>query len=294
MFIFLKTDIDIIQYINGELSHSSELFDTSLLHDSGFGSETQFSLGTSINGFSPSLKQEPDLTFSTLGHSHLSQPDLSPTTTDLAGHSLTQNALKSLLEFQDTRHIGVKQEPVLDPLTNGGIVADTDLDPTVALLTTELSPAALKTLLELNNSAHSSQLRQAAVRLQQIQLAKQKQLQQQLLLQQQQQRQQQLQQLRAAAAVSTVQTSGKTLATNQQQLKLILQQPLVTTVTTAPVATRISAKPQQMQQMAAVQVVSSQPMEVNAATTTTQNIGQVSLQQLQQVSGLILSSFVIN
>ena len=240
------------------------------------------------------VKQEPDLGFSAFTQA---QPDLTSPTADLTGVQFSSNAVKSLLELQETAEV-VKQEAVADPVTNGGIVADTELDPAVALLSSQLSQSALKTLLELNDSSQSAsanQIYQAAARLQQqIQLAKQKQqLQQQLLLQQQQQRQRQQQLQQAMTTITQVaQNSAVAAGNTQRQLKLILQQPLATVAST-PVSTQVSATAQQpVHQVAStqVQVVNSQPVQVTAAPATvpTQSIGQVSLQQLQQVKNRLL------
>ncbi|XP_025084954.1 sterol regulatory element-binding protein 1-like isoform X2 [Pomacea canaliculata] len=267
---------DIIRYINGELAPANDLFENAVLQD---GSDTHFTLSNQAV-----VKQEPDLSFGQ------TQANLLTSATDLTGTIFSHNALKSLLEFRDTSPVSVKQEEsTVDVVTNGGLIADTELDPAVTLLT-QLTPSGLKTLLELNDNVQTNQLRQAAVRLhQQMQLAKQKQqIQQQLLLQQQRQQQLQLAMSKVAAAAQS--NSVATTLPSQQQLKLILQQPLVTTVTTAPVTTQVAPKPQQVTQVAQVQVVNSQPLEVSSGTATTQSIGQVSLQQLQQ---LLLQSQLI-
>lgn len=251
------------------MAPANDLFENAVLQD---GSDTHFTLSNQAV-----VKQEPDLSFGQ------TQANLLTSATDLTGTIFSHNALKSLLEFRDTSPVSVKQEEsTVDVVTNGGLIADTELDPAVTLLT-QLTPSGLKTLLELNDNAQTNQLRQAAVRLhQQMQLAKQKQqIQQQLLLQQQRQQQLQLAMSKVAAAAQS--NSVATTLPSQQQLKLILQQPLVTTVTTAPVTTQVAPKPQQVTQVAQVQVVNSQPLEVSSGTATTQSIGQVSLQQLQQV-----------
>lgn len=269
------------------------MFDTPLLQD-GI-QDPHFGLGPPTISSTPLVKQEPDLGFSAFTQA---QPDLTSPTADLTGVQFSSNAVKSLLELQETAEV-VKQEAVADhPVTNGGIVADTELDPAVALLSSQLSQSALKTLLELNDSSQSAsanQIYQAAARLQQqIQLAKQKQqLQQQLLLQQQQQRQRQQQLQQAMTTITQVaQNSAVAAGNTQRQLKLILQQPLATVAST-PVSTQVSATAQQpVHQVAStqVQVVNSQPVQVTAAPATvpTQSIGQVSLQQLQQVKNRLL------
>lgn len=268
------------------------MFDTPLLQD-GI-QDPHFGLGPPTISSTPMVKQEPDLGFSAFTQA---QPDLASPTAHLTGVQFSSNTVKSLLELQETAEV-VKQESVADPVTNGGIVADTELDPAVALLSSQLSQSALKTLLELNDSSQSAsanQIYQAAARLQQqIQLAKQKQqLQQQLLLQQQQQRQRQQQLQQAMTTITQVaQNSAVAAGNTQRQLKLILQQPLATVAST-PVSTQVSATAQQpVHQVAStqVQVVNSQPVQVTAAPAAvpTQSIGQVSLQQLQQVKNHLL------
>ncbi|XP_076446887.1 sterol regulatory element-binding protein 1-like [Babylonia areolata] len=278
-------DIDIIQYINGELPQAADLFDTSLLQD-GLQDAT-CNLGASdivstpcVVKPEPVVKQEPELSFPAFAQTQTALAS----TSELIGTQLSQNALKSLLDLQEASKL--KRESVVDSVNNGTtsiLTGDTEVDPTVTLLS--------KALLNLNDGTQSAtQLYQAAARLQQqVQMAKQKQLQQHLLLKQQQQQQEQQRQLQQAMATITQAAQsggGITSGTNQHQLKLILQQPLASAT---PASTPVSLNSRPVQQ---VQVVGSQPPQVTAAPAATpaQNAGQVSLQQLQQ---LLLQSHLL-
>ncbi|KAL8615034.1 hypothetical protein ACOMHN_057938 [Nucella lapillus] len=298
-------DIDIIQYINGELPQASDLFDTPLLPD-GLPDPT-CTLGVSDVLSTPSMvkqeplvKQEPGLSFPAFPQTQ--QTNVIPASNNFMATQLSQHAVKSFLELQDSAKL--KQEIVVGSSsiknTASIVTGETEtLDPTVALLS--------KALLDLNDgSQNTTQLYQAAARLQQqIQVAKHKQLQQQLLLKQQQQQQQQQQQRQLQQAMATItqaaQNGGITTGNNPHQLKLILQQPLTTSAPLASAAVALNSRPVQQVAPAQVQVVNSQPaLKVTAAAplpaqvpapvaapAAAQNVGQVSLQQLQQ---LILQS----
>nr|UVI59225.1 SREBP-1 [Haliotis discus hannai] len=160
-----------------------------------------------------------------------------------------------------------------------------------------LNQNALKTLLEINdNTSFGSQLQQVAARMQAMQKV------QRLAQQQRQQQQQQLQQLQTQTVQIQPQVQIQTQPqvqiqtqpqvqqrSPQQQLKLILQQPLVTTTTQAQPRTQVQQLIQQAVSLQSAPAPAPTPAPAPVQQTTT-NVSQLSLQQLQQ---LLLQSQVL-
>ena len=297
------SDIDLLNYIESDfdLNQSNELFEASLLQDVGQDPHLQLAVQPSSQVL---VKQEASEFIHCSGGTQI-QTSLAPTMDMNQTH-----ALKSLLELQDVADV-VKEEQNLNQYVNSSIVVKNEqvvdqygqaiVVDTVGSNTLENSlgvipqPASIKSLLT------SSDVDQAALKLQEQlnEVKKQRQLQQlrQLILQQKQQQQQRQQ---PQATPVQVTANGQ-----QRQLKLILQQPLnsssssVNAAQIAQIANSVQvtqstnainrvSQNQIQSPPAQVQVVNSQPVQVSSQTSSAPN--QINMQNLQQI---LLQSQVI-
>ncbi|XP_059150528.1 sterol regulatory element-binding protein 1-like [Physella acuta] len=236
-------DLDIIQYINGDIQNDAELFSAQtydlnidntlemdpLEHqlglDTTFTDDTDLELKMTVVNPKVEIKQEP-----------------SPVIPYQFEFQTTPSELPSLLK-QDAKPPAIQRAAVSTTNVNSG---NGQLSQTVAL----------KALLELQNVA------QGKIK--------------------QEQTQQQLRQLISSQQSLNQRSVGGTIQpklTSQQQLKLILQQPLINTNTTTTTAT-IRPQPAQVQAVAPqVQLI----QQVQQQSTPVQNINQINFQQLQQL-----------
>ncbi|XP_076467423.1 sterol regulatory element-binding protein 1-like [Babylonia areolata] len=295
-------DFDIFKYINEDLHQSADVCDPSLAQQDAQEFHSQSEV---VAAAVPSIlvKEEPGVGFSACPQA---QSSLGTQPADMGGTQISQSALRSLLESQSVTGASVSSQHgvLVNSGSVGGIVIDSQLDPSVlgfpsvaSQLTPEPQPA-LQSEASITNSAQqmdvNEQLLQAVTRLQNQMLQEQKQKQLQLVLQLCQQKQQNSnqQQLQQVVNVSELAQGAQSNATtdqtiNKSQLKLILKQPL-TTVPSTPASSQLSLNTAQVPPVqvapAKVQLVNSQPVQVQASpASSAQNIGQVSVQQLQQL-----------
>ena len=292
----LFSDFDILKFISEDLQQD-DIFGQQFLGGEEQELHNQSDMIATTISTTPIVKQEPDPPpTQVVSASNTQSADLSRPLT-----SQNQNAisLRSLLEFQDTT-AAATQEGALSVGTIGGIVLDSELDPSLANLpsfTSQLTaskPTQISPSITDTTQLNAELLRAAA----QIQKAReQKQLQQLLLkLKQQQQekeRQQKVQQLIKELTQSNSVTSG---TIDQNQLQMLLSQQPVSTVNSSAVSPQVSVTSSPVQQVTPVQVrvvnSQSQPAQVSAApaaaAASIQNVGQLGLTDLQQVGLSVL------
>ncbi|CAG5122454.1 unnamed protein product [Candidula unifasciata] len=265
--------LDIIDFINGE--HSNDAFSSpsyDLGMDPSLGLESYLGLGQTLQ-MDPAFVVDGEVTGQTI---MIDQPmqvsDLKLEVKQEAEQvvscqfevPLVQSELTGLLQ-QDVKPV-IQQElrPAVSQATNSVTAQASQLN--------GQQTAALKTLLQLNREVQAKKMQEIICHLQAS-----------LLAAQQKQQQQQLQQLLAAqpSTQRTVAGAFQAKPAGQQHLKLILQQPVSSVAT--PVAT---VRTQDTAQSVGPQVQllqSVQPQAQPRQAATSVQMGQLSIQQLQQL-----------
>ncbi|KAL8576347.1 hypothetical protein ACOMHN_048914 [Nucella lapillus] len=307
---------DIFKFINEDLQQlaADSAFDPSLAVTQNDGEEfaSHSELEAAAVTSSPMLvKTEPDASFSPCYQSQNTLPvqtsNLGAAQTSYSAVGSPENshsALRSLLVSQASGAASTQQELMSNSGTVGGIVFDSELDPSVVNLQSLAPQPMLQPTIQSETGVTSSngaqqmdvnkQLLQVVTQLQNQmqQEQKQKQLMQMIvkLCQQNQQNQQQVQQvinlsdLGQPGTTTTVSPVTSEAVDQTSQLRLILKQPLAAVPSTTSAGPALSLSARQVAQAQTVQVVKSQPLQVRGPSAgSAENTGQVSVQQLQQL-----------